>query len=116
MGVGEGGSLGDDIVGGGLVVGRSGGDVDILSGTSAEKADVALHLRGQEADELADGVELLVAQEAQHLVGVVDVDDDLTDIGRYLVLMGAAVDEPQVVASGGKLTGDGTGDGAGATD
>ena len=42
--VGEGSALGDDVRGGGLVVGRGGTDVDILTTATLEETDIALYL------------------------------------------------------------------------
>ena len=100
MGIGQRGSLGDDVIGGRFVIGRSRRYIDVLARAALEEPDVALHLRGQEADELADGIELCVAQLAQHLVGIVDVGDDLFHTGGHLVLTGAAIEQPQLVAAG----------------
>ena len=103
------------MIAGGLVVGRGRADVDILARAALEKANVAFHLFRHEANELADGVELHVAQQTLDFLFVADVGNDLLYACRHLLLAGATIEQPEVLSAGCQLSGDGTTDGACST-
>jgi hypothetical protein len=82
-----------------LIVSGSRTDIDILASAPLEQSEVALHLSRSKANEFANGIKHLACKMGEHRCFIVDITDNLTNIGRYLALTGATIQQPKVVTS-----------------
>jgi hypothetical protein len=109
--------LGDRQVRGRGLVGRRGGDEQVLAASSREELDVAADLLGGEHDPVDDGIEGPVAEHGAHGGGVARVGgEDFGPFGDGALAGAAAVEDGDVEALGEGLADAGGGDPAGSAD